>query len=143
MKKNTLSYALAIVGMAVIGTGLYWIKTVDDPQGIMRALPYIFVGLGCGIFGHGTGDLISRRAMKSSPELARKLEIEKNDERNVAISNRAKAKAFDIMFPVFGALMVAFALMGVDLAVTLLMVFAYLFVAGCGIYYRCKYDKEM
>lgn len=143
MKKNALSYVLAFVGLALIGAGLYMIKTIDNPLGILRALPYVFVGLGCGIFGHGTGDLISRRAMKNSPDIARKLEIAKNDERNVAIANRAKAKAFDIMFPVFGALMIAFALMGVDMAVILLMVFAYLFVAGCGIYYRCKYDKEM
>lgn len=143
MKKDTLSYILAIVGLALVGIGLYFIKAIDNPQGIMKALPYVFVGSGCGVFGHGTGDFISRRTMKNSPDIARKFEIEKNDERNVTIANRAKAKAFDIMLPVFGALMIAFALMGIDLAAILLMVFAYLFVAGCGIYYRCKYDKEM
>lgn len=143
MKNKSLPYILSIVGLALIGIGLYSIGKIGNPHGIMGALPYVFVGLGCGVFGHGTGDLISGNAMKNSPDFAKKLEIEKNDERNVAIANRAKAKALDIMFPVFGALMIAFALMGVDLAVTLLMVFAYLFVAGCGIYYRCKYDKEM
>lgn len=44
---------------------------------------------------------------------------------------------------VFGALMLAFALMGVDMVATLLLVFAYLFVHGYAIYYRCKYNEEM
>ncbi len=39
--------------------------------------------------------------------------------------------------------MVSFALMGVDIVPILLLVFAYLFVHGCAIYYRLKYDKEM
>ncbi len=143
MRKKTWSYVCAILGLILIGAGVYLIKTVDNPQGVMRILPYIFVGLGCGMFGHGTGDFISRHTMKSSSDIAKKLEIEKNDERNVAIANRAKAKAFDIMFPVFGALIITFALMGINLAATLLMVCAYLFVAGYGIYYRFKYDKEM
>ena len=34
---------------------------------------------------------------------------------NIAISNRAKAKAFDALKFVFGALMVSFALMGIGL----------------------------
>jgi 4-hydroxybenzoate polyprenyltransferase len=71
------------------------------------------------------------------------MEIERKDERNIAISNRSKAKAYDLMIFVFGALMLSFALMGVDLVLILLLVFAYLFVVGYGIFYRIKYDKEM
>lgn len=143
MKKKTSSCVVAVLGLVLFGAGLCLMKTVANPQGVMRVLPYVLVGLGCGAFGHGTGDLINRNTMKNNPEIARKLEIEKNDERNIEIANRSKAKAFDIMLSVFGALMIAFALMGVDLAATLLLVFAYLFVTGCGIYYRIKYDKEM
>ena len=40
---------------------------------------------------------------------------------------------------VFGALMIAFALMGVDMIAVLLLVFAYLFVQGYAIYYRSCY----
>ena len=39
--------------------------------------------------------------------------------------------------------MVSFALIGVDMVAVLLLVFSYLFVEGCAIRYRCKYDKEM
>ena len=76
-------------------------------------------------------------------DLQKKLTIEENDERNIAISNKAKGKAFDMMTYVYGALMVSFALMGVDMSALLLLVFAYLFVHGFGIYYRIKFDKEM
>ncbi|WP_324823045.1 DUF6442 family protein [Sinanaerobacter sp. ZZT-01] len=143
MKKNASTYLLTISGLLLLGIGLYLIKTLVDPQGILRALPYVCVGLGCGIFGHGMGELISLKAMKGHPDLEKQLKIDKNDERNIAIANRAKAKAYDMMLFVFGALMLSFALMEVDLTLILLLVFSYLFIAGYGIYYRIKYDKEM
>ena len=74
---------------------MYLIKTSNDPQGVMRTLPYVCIGVGCGLFGHGMGNVISERAINSAPELKKKLDIEKNDERNVAIANKAKGKAFD------------------------------------------------
>ena len=44
---------------------------------------------------------------------------------------------------VFGALMVSFALMGVDTVAVLLLVAAYLFVEGYGIYCRVQLEKKM
>lgn len=126
-----------------MGTGLYFVKTIDDPRGIMQALPYVCIGVGCGLFGQGMGGILSQKAIQNHPEIQKQMDIEKNDERNIAIANRAKGKAFDIMTFVFGALMLAFALMGVDMVATLLLVFAYLFVHGYAIYYRCKYNEEM
>ena len=78
-----------------------------------------------------------------TPEERKEIERAERDERNVAILNRAKAKALDMMFYVFGALMVSLALMGADTGIVLLLVAAYLFVAGCMLYYMCKYQKEM
>lgn len=143
MKKNGMDYIMAVIGILMFGVGLFLVKTITDPQGIMKALPYICVGLGCGIFGHGMGNVISRRTLKNSPDLQKHQEIEKNDERNVAIGNSAKAKAYDMMIFVFGALMLSYALMGIDMIVILLLVFAYLFVIAYGLYFRFKYDKEM
>lgn len=54
------------------------------------------------------------------------MEIEENDERNINIGNRAKAKAYDMMIFVFGALMLSLALMNVDLMVVLMLVCCYL-----------------
>ena len=143
MKSKLAKYTTIILGLLLLTIGLYLIKTVGDPQGIMASFPYVCIGIGSGLFGHGMGNLISERAIRSDPDLQKKLDIGKNDERNIAISNKAKGKAFDMMTYVYGALMVSFALMGVDMSALLLLVFAYLFVHGFGIYYRIKFDKEM
>jgi hypothetical protein len=47
------------------------------------------------------------------------------------------------MIFVFGALILSFALMGISLAAVLLLCFAYLFVIGCGVFFRVRYEKEM
>lgn len=143
MKRSITHYIASLFGLLLLGTGLYLVKAIIEPQGIMRALPYVCIGLGCGIWGHGMGEIISRRAIKNHPDIEKQIEIDKQDERNVAIGNRAKAKSYDMMIFVFGALMLAFALMGVDMILVLLLCFAYLFVVAYGIYYRCKYDREM
>ena len=72
--------------------------------------------------------MISARAIRNSPDLQKKMNIEKNDERNILLANTAKGKAFDMMTYVFGALMVSFALMEVDWTAILLLVFAYIYV---------------
>jgi hypothetical protein len=143
MKKRRMDYVTTIIGIILLGTGLFLVKTLTDPQGVMLALPYVCIGIGCGVFGQGMGNIISHRIMKNSPDIQKQLDIDKNDERNVTIANRAKAKAYDMMTFVFGALMLSFALMGVDMVAVLLLAFAYLFVQGYGIYYQYKYNKEM
>ncbi|RKP51417.1 hypothetical protein D7Z26_16625 [Cohnella endophytica] len=143
MKKPISSYFFAVIGVGLLASGVYFIKTIEDPQSILRALLYICVGLGCGIFGHGMGEIIVRIAMKNNPAVAKQLEIVQKDERSLANANRAKAKAFDLMIFVFGALNITVALMDIDLTVVLLLVFAYLFIVGYCTYYRIKYHKEM
>lgn len=143
MNKKVSSYLITVVGVAILAVGLYFIKTIEDPQGLLRALPYICVGIGSGTFGHGMGEIMLRYATKHNPAAAKQLEIEKKDERNQAIANRAKAKAYDMMVFVFGALITALALMNIDLTMVLLLVCAYVFIVGYSTYYRFKYFKEM
>lgn len=143
MSKTILPYFLTIGGFGLLICGLYFIQAFEASQGMLQALPYICIGIGCGIFGHGAGELISRLAMKNNPAAAKQLEIEQKDERNLMITNRAKAKAYDMMITLFGALLLALALMGIDLSVVLLLVFIYLFIVGYSAYYRLKYSKEM
>jgi len=142
-KKTISAYWIIAAGVVLFVAGLYFIKTIEDPQGMLLALPYIFVGLGCGIFGHGMGEAVIRKAKKIDPAAAKQLEIDMKDERNTAITNRAKATAYDRMVFVLGALITALALMALDVTVVLLLVFAYLFIIGTNTYYRIKYSKEM
>lgn len=143
MKINLGTYLKALIGLLFVITGLLLIKQIPNPEGIMKALPFVMVGIGCGIFGDGMGNLISKQTLQNSPKIQQQIEIDLHDERNIAIANKAKAKGYDIMTFVFGALMLSFALMGIDLAPILLLLFAYLFVQGSAIYYRIKFDKEM
>ncbi len=143
MKRNHFNYLIVGAGVLLLAAGLILLKSFSNPQGIMLVLPYICLGLGCGAFGHGLGDIVNHRVTKKNPQLQKQIEIDKNDERNIAISHQAKAKAYDIMLYVFGALMVAFALMNVDIMAILLLVVAYLFVVGFFIFYLNKYHREM
>ena len=143
MSKNIKYYITTAIGILLLAAGLYLVKTVADPSGILLTLPYVLIGVGSGAFGGGMGEIIKIRSLKNHPEIEKNIEIEKNDERNIAIANRAKAKAYDMMIFVIGALLLAFALMGVDISQVLLLVCAYLFIIGYSVYYRIKYDKEM
>lgn len=143
MNKKLIDYSMVIIGILLLVGGLVLIKLIETPQGIFIALPYMCIGVGCGIFGHGMGNLINSRIMSNHPDLKKQMEIEQKDERNISIKNSAKAKAYDMMIFVFGALMICFALMNVDMMVILMLVSCYLFVVGYSIYYRVKYEKEM
>lgn len=132
----------AATGAVLLAAGYFLVVRNMLPEEA-RAVAFAMVGLGCGLFGHGVGALSAQRAAKKNPEAHRQFEIEQQDERNVVLSNAAKARAYDVMVFVFGALMFAFAMMGVDMMQVLLFVAAYLFVVGCNIFYRFKYEKEM
>lgn len=143
MKKKVQNYMIAAAGIILICVGLLLIKMIAEPNAFMKVFPYICVGIGCGIFGQGMGNILSQRTFRKNPGLQRHIEIEQKDERNITIGNMAKAKAYNMMIYVFGALMIVFAVMGASLSVVLLFVAAYLFVISYGIYYRIKYDRNM
>ena len=140
MKK---SVAFTFIGVFLILLGFVLLKTVSVSQGFFAVLPYICLGFGCGTFGHGIGDLVNICTFKKYPKLKKQAEIEEKDERNIAVSNRAKGKAYDLMLYLFAALMIIFVLMDADLSVILLLVASYLIVTGVFIYYLMKYQKEM
>ena len=143
MKRKMGSYITLGIGLVLLLAGLWLLRTVSRPEGALLVLPYVCICVGCGLFGHGMGNAVSERVLKKYPEVARQMEIEKNDERNMAIAQQSKARAFDLMTFVLGALMLCFALMQADLALVLLLVCAYLFIEGYALYYRFRLEKEM
>ncbi|MDU5337118.1 hypothetical protein [Enterococcus sp.] len=144
MKKNkTKDLLIAFTGVLLIGIGFYLIKAVDDSNTIMKTLPYLCIGLGCGLFGYGLGEVISKKAIESDPKLAKQIEIDTKDERNVMIGNMAKAKGFDMMLYIYSALLLTFALMGISFTVIIPMLVAYLFIIGYSIYHRLKIEKSL
>ena len=99
------NYLLAAVGLLLLAGGLIDLKAFEDLLGLPRAVPYICVGIGCGLFGHGIGGVLSRLALRNSPDAEKQLKTEQKDERNITIRERAKGRAFDLMVYLFSALM--------------------------------------
>lgn len=145
MKNKSIGryFIYSLIGFIILLVGAIIAKLTRNTQGIMQTLPYIFIGIGAGIFGQNFGIAFNLHAMKKSPQLAKQKEIEEKDERNITIRNKAKAKAYDLMIMAFGALMLAFALMQVELEVVLSTVVVYLFVVFSNIYFINRYNKEM
>ena len=143
MKRKVLEILLAAAGILLMAAGLLLLRTFPEAEGAARVAPYLMVGFGSGMFGHGMGDVISRRALKGAPDVQKALEIERTDERNVMIDNAAKGKAFDLMTYLYGALTFSFAIMDIGIAPVLLLVAAYLFVHGYAVYWRVRLEKEM
>ena len=140
--KTARQYLIAGGGILLFILGFVLIKSFPQPQGMMLALPYLCIGVGCGLFGHGLGDIINRRVLQSDPALARRREVEERDERNVSHANRARARGFSMMTYVFAALMLAYALMGASPEIVIPFVIAYLFVHGYAVWFRLKLDRE-
>lgn len=142
MKKSTWNVLAVVLGLLVVAAGLWLLRSGAD-LGVAQTLPYLCIGGGCGLFGYGAGELLAARALKGDPALQKRIEVERGDERNRALSDRAKSRAFDRMTFVYSALMFTFALMEVELAAVLLLVAAYLFVEFSAVYDRCKLEKQM
>lgn len=112
--KSRKNYFITFCGIAFVIGVICLISSFKTPNEWMLSLPYISIGVGCGIFGYGMGNFIAEKAGKHNPEFQKQMEILQKDERNLMISNCAKAKGF-----------------------------VYLLVQGYALYYRMKYDKEM
>jgi hypothetical protein len=134
---------LAAIGFIIFCVGLALIIWSQDADGILKTLPYICVGIGSGILGGNLGTVFKNKAILKNPQAARQMEIEQKDERNQAMSNKAKARVYDLMIFVYAAIILAFALMQVDIYVTLTLVAIYLFFIFANVYYFEKYNKEM
>ena len=145
MKNNSIlkHILFSAIGIIIFVAGIILVKLISDESEFLRSLPYIAIGVGTGLFGDNLGSVINLLILKKNPQAAINLEIEENDERNIAIRNKAKAKAFDLMLFVFGGLMLSFSLMQADMVLTLSLVACYLFIVFSHIYYLCKFQKEM
>ena len=143
MKQVRKEIVWIVVGVVLWGIAVLLLRQNPGNSGFWRALPYVCLGVGAGLLGQGIGRMVQRKALQSDPELARQQEIEAGDERNIQLAQRAKAKAFDLMVFVFSALLLVFALMGVEMTALLLLVAAYLLVQGYAVYCRVKLEKEM
>ena len=141
--KKTKHYLITLSGMLLFGLGLYLIKAAGMPDGITKTFPYLLIGIGCGMSGHGMGELLNSKAAERNPWAARQMEIEAKDERNIMIRNMAKGKGYSMMTYVFGALLLAYAFMGASYTIIIPFVIAYLFVQGYALCWQIRISKDL
>ena len=144
MNKNKSGLTALLIGLALLAGAWLLLKLIPDPDAShWRVVPFLALGVGCGVFGAGAGELLAGAAMKKHPELQKQNEIEQKDERNVALRHAAKARGYDLMTYAFGAMLLFSALMEADLILTLVMVAVYLFIQFYTLWQRFRLEKEM
>lgn len=137
-KKKLVFYIVGIVaGIALVLTGvLLRDRAAKEVVGICA-------GLGTGVFGMFVSNLITMLIETKNPEAVRIKKIAVNDERNAAIRDKAGARANRALSVVLPVVTMIFALMNVELAVTLIMCGVILLQAFVSIYYNDYYSKRM
>lgn len=138
--KNIL---LSFLGVVLVAVGLFIYQKTLGMDKTVVVIPYIFIAIGCGILGHFTGNLIQYYSTKNNEELKRQIEIEKNDERNVLIAEKSKAKAYDLMIYLFAAMLIIFSLMGADKLQLVVLVAIYLSLQIYELYWKSKFESRM
>ena len=136
---KTLFYALLLIA----GVALVMIGGLGLRGNALKSVSGVCIGVGAGVFGMSAAQLIMLRVAKKDPAIERKIRIDEKDERNMAIRDRAKAKAFDAMGAILGITMLIYALINAELTVMLLIVGAYILIYAVQIYYLSKYAKQM
>lgn len=140
--KKQKELILTIIGAILFLCGMALIKFADV-GGFLKVMTCIAMGTGCMLFGHNLGDILSRKARESSPELAENWAIEQSDERNRELEFRSKAKSFDLMIYVFSSLFFSLIILDVELVVFVLVTAAYLFVTLSQVFFRSRLESKM
>lgn len=146
MKKNKnviKEWFLTFVGIGLVVVGFLLHKYSLSTDKMIVTIPYIFIGVGCGIFGHFMDNLIKFFSTKNHKELERRIQIDKNDERNILIAEKSKAKAYDLMIYLFVSILIILSLMGVDKLAIIMIVAIYLSIQIYALYWRSKFESKM
>ena len=146
MKKNKnviKEWFLTFVGIGLVVVGFLLHKYSLSTDKMIVTIPYIFIGVGCGIFGHFMDNLIKYFSTKNHKELERQIQIDKNDERNILIAEKSKAKAYDLMIYLFASMLIIFSLMGVDKLAIIMIVAIYRSIQIYALYWRSKFENKM
>lgn len=146
MKKNKnilRDWVLTFLGIGLIVVGFLVHKNSVSTDKMIITIPYIFIGVGCGIFGHFMGNVIKCVSTKNHEELEKQIQIDKNDERNILIAEKSKAKAYDLMIYLFAAMLIIFSLMSVEKLVIIIIVAICLSIQVYALYWRSKFENKM
>lgn len=137
------AYILLIIGLMLVIVSAISFYFFSSERFAYTVVSYAIFGGGFGLLGDGIGRLNAARLEKKDPERMKIINIEKNDERNIAIDEKARAKAYTLSIYLFSAALVILAIMRVELKALLIVLCADLTVMIYSLYIRLKLYKEM
>ena len=135
MRKKSTFYVMAIT-ISVIMIILSQFVELNSHSGIL-------LGTGAGVIGASIAKLYSINLEKKNPDMIKENEIELQDERNVLIRQRAKAKSADITQWLIMVIAYLEIFVNAPLWIILLTVGIFVLYNIIQIYYVNKFNKEM
>ena len=135
MQKKSTFYITALI-ISVIMIILSQFVELNSHSGIL-------LGTGAGVIGASIAKLYSINLEKKNPDIVKKNEIELQDERNVIIRQRAKAKSADITQWLIMIIAYLEIFVNAPLWITLLTVGIFVLYNIIQIYYINKFNNEM
>lgn len=135
MQKKSTFYVMAIT-ISVIMIILSQFVELNSHSGIL-------LGTGAGVIGASIAKLYSINLEKKNPDMIKENEIELQDERNVLIRQRAKAKSADITQWLIMIIAYLEIFVNAPLWIILLTVGIFVLYNIIQIYYINKFNKEM
>ena len=135
MQKKSMFYIMAIT-ISVLMIILSQFVELNSHSGIL-------LGTGAGVIGASIAKLYSINLEKKNPDMIKENEIELQDERNVLIRQRAKAKSADITQWLIMLIAYLEIFVNAPLWIILLTVGIFVLYNIIQIYYINKFNKEM
>ena len=135
MQKKSMFYVMAIT-ISVIMIILSQFVELNSHSGIL-------LGTGAGVIGASIAKLYTINLEKKNPDIAKENEIELQDERNILILQRAKAKSADITQWLIMIIAYLEIFVNAPLWIILLTVGIFVLYNIIQIYYINKFNKEM
>ncbi|WP_033164291.1 hypothetical protein [Clostridium sp. KNHs205] len=108
-----------------------------------RNIAGLCIGLGSGLASVNVAHIFIKRMFRKHPEYKRQSEIDAKDERSIAITNKAKAKAYDKMIYIMIGVPFVMIFLNSPLWMILTVIAFYVFGYGLHLYYLVKYNKIM
>ncbi|WOO39087.1 hypothetical protein R2R35_11565 [Anaerocolumna sp. AGMB13020] len=108
-----------------------------------RNIAGICIGFGSGLASLNVVHILFKRMLRKHPEYKRQSEIDAKDERSIAITNKAKAKAYDKMIYIMIGVPFVMIFTNSPLWMILTVIAFYLFGYSLQLYYIVKYNKVM
>ena len=137
------AYILLIIGLMLVIVSAISFYFFSSERFAYTVVSYAIFGGGFGLLGDGIGRLNAARLEKKDPERMKIINIEKNDERNIAINEKAGSKSFTFSQYLFTAVIVVLAILKVDLRTLLILLSTDLIILVYSLCIRLKLSKEM